>query len=73
MMFSLSPASPWEGGPLPLEVLSQRLLYLGEQIGETFHLALSVGQVHDVHHQRRLGHLLHQTKELCAHAGEGQQ
>ena len=59
---------PREGSPLSLQILSECLLYLTEQVGETLQLPLYIGDVEDVKNQWWLGDLLHETQELCADA-----
>ena len=57
-----------EGGALALQVLAERLLDLGEQVGEALQLTLHVSDVEYVHDEWRLGDFLHQPQELGAHA-----
>ena len=45
------PFLPWEGRPLPLEVLSQCFLDLVEQVSKALQLSLAVCNVEDIHHQ----------------------
>ena len=59
---------PGEASPFPLQILSQSLLDLLEQISKSFQGPLYAVNGDHVHDQRRLHHLLHQTHELRADA-----
>ena len=48
---------PRERGPLPLQVLSEGLLHLGQEVGEALQRPLDALDVEHVHHHPRLGHL----------------
>ena len=55
---------PWEGGPLTLQILSESLLNLSQEISKTLQRPLHSLDVQHIHHHGRLAHLLHQGQEL---------
>jgi len=61
---------PREGRSLPFEVLSESLLDLGEEVGQSFKTLLDSLDVEDVEDEGRLVDLLHDGEELGVDVGE---
>ena len=60
----IPPHLPGERGPLPLQILSESLLNLAQQVSETLQTLLDTRYVQHIHNQWGLGHLLHHGQEL---------